>query len=610
MKFKVTLAGVVLLLANNSWANQQPYYTVEEISVTADGALYGPYPSAISDDGTFIGTYSMKASLSADIDIALPLTFNRDCQYDSVLCWLEFYGSETAGDLSYENGYQQWRNAQANAANGYSRYFMANTLLNGSDQPQIPYALGENSTDVKVTDVTNPLPTETDDRFVVGYSSAPYQSGTREFVRRAFVKSVSGDVTSLLPSFTSNGGLTSAYKLKEVTYGNGESKTLVIGSSSVSYPKDSDEYFKYCFFSDQDEQMSTLNELVYCPGFDTQAWAWDATATVNGGVSDLTGYPLASHWLGNSPEASNGYNEEHYGSLTFSASAFDINSSGMAVGASTFEYSNISLGARQRAIIMSPSETGEYGKPTVISSATADIGDTDDQDRGIYNTWAQAITDSNIVVGNREYAIAKGRNIPFEFFVYNIDTGAINIPLLDKKVLTTQQRLAGENGAKTGANSLAYDINKDGFVVGQVDDYDQIDPVYLASPRSQTAFLYENTSGDSWLINDLICSETDGVVTSPYFRIRSARVINDDGTVLAEGYKYNTADDYKNKVNATQVAFKLIRNDTVISPSDSPNCWESDLLNIKEDPYERQGAASFWLWIFALPLLLVRRLRK
>ena len=73
---------------------------------------------------------------------------------------------------------------------------MANTVLSGSDEPQIPYALGDDSSDVQVTDVTNQLDS---DRFVVGYSSAPYQNGSREFVRRAFIKSLSGDVTSLLP---------------------------------------------------------------------------------------------------------------------------------------------------------------------------------------------------------------------------------------------------------------------------------------------------------------------------------------------------------------------------------------------------------------------------
>jgi|GEM_PF-3246432 len=604
MKCRVSLVSVALLLAGNSWADQLPYYTVEEIDVTAEGAKFGPFPSAISGDGELIGTYSMKADLSSNIDIALPFTFNRPCQYDSIICELEFYGSQTAGDLSYENGYQDWRNAQAQAVNGYNSYFMGNTLLAGSAQTHIPYALGDNSSDVKVTDVTNPLPDETGERFVVGYSSGPYQTGTREFVRRAFIESLSGDAVSLLPDFSSNGGLTSAYKLKKVTYADSSSKTLVVGSASVSYPKNSAEYFNYCFFSDQSEQISTLNELVYCPGFDTQAWAWDVTDIVsNGSVTDLHGFSLATHWLENNTTNNNN-------SLTYSASAFDINSAGIAVGASTFAYSNSSLGARQRAVIMTPSGTGEYGQPTLIASVTVDIGDTSDQETAIYNTWAEAITDSNIVLGNREYGIAKGRNMPFEFFIYDINSAAVKLPLLNKKVLTTKQRLAGETGAKVGANSLAYDINEGGFVVGEADDYDQTNPVYLASPRSQAAFLYDNSSNGSWLINDLICTETAAVVTSPYLRISSARVINDDGTVLAYGYKYGSSDDYRNRINAQYVTLKLTRNSTVTTPNESPNCWQSDLLNVEDTPYERGGAASLWLWIFALPLLLIRRFSK
>ena len=121
--------------------------------------------------------------------------------------------------------------------------------------------------------------------------------------------------------------------------------------------------------------------------------------------------------------------------------------------------------------------------------------------------------------------------------------------------------------------------------------------------------------------NDLICTETDGVVTSPRYKIRSARVINDDGTVLAEGWKYDSDADYQDETNATEVMLKLTVNAAYDSdnaayeydsPDDSPNCWQSDLLDTDEDDesYSRSGAADFWLWLFALPLLLVRRFCK
>ena len=633
MKFKTALSSATLLLISNTvWADQAAYYDVEEISVDAEGANYGAYPSAISDDGTLIGSYSMKSSLSRDIDIGLPFTFNRSCQYDDEICELEFYGSESSDDDSYENAYQVWRNAQSNAeADGYSSYMMANILdtsetadidstttdadtgidtitFNSINTAVVPYEDSVDSTDVKVTDVA----IIDGDNIVIGYSSDVYDSSNeREFVRRAFIKHKDSDeVTSLLPDFTTNGGFSSAYKIKEVTYGDGSSKTLVVGASSISFPQDDDsddqeEYFNNCYFSDESDYINTLNELVNCPGFDTQAWAWDVSG-VTDSTQDISGFELASEWLDD--------NEDNDDSdITYSASALDINASGIAVGVSTFEYSDSATGGRQRAIIMTPDDSGDYSAPTELAEAsyTGEEGESSDDD-GIYNTWATAITDSNVVIGNREYSKSKSVNLPTEFFVYDIDEESISFPLEDLKVLTTEQRLNGDSSAKTGANSHAYDINESGFIVGKADDYDQTHAVYGGSPRTQSAFLYNNNTDESWFINDLICTETDGVVTSPRYKIRSARVINDDGTVLAEGWKYDSDADYQDETNATEVMLKLTRNTEVSLPDDSPNCWQSDLLGTDEDDesYSRSGAADFWLWLFALPLLLVRRFCK
>ena len=657
MRFTAAVtASLTLLLATNSWA-ADPYYNVEEISLTdTDNAdyNYGPYPSAISDDGSFIGTFSMKSLLSRDIDIGLPFTFNRACQYDDVFCDLAFYGSEDSDTLSYENAYQAWRNAQYDAQDyGYTSYMMANIYDtdSSSDTQLIPFDDGDYDTDVKITDVTGD---SGDDQFIVGFSSDTYEYSSddseyqRDFVRRAFIKYKDSDeVISLLPDFyedtddddadDANGGLSSAYKIKSVTI-DGTTKMFVVGAGSISLPEDDDssdvqDYYNYCYgFDDYDEDdESTLNNLVYCSGFDTQAWAWDVTDLTDT-TQNITGFELASEWLDD--------NEDNDSSdITYSASAFDINASGIAVGVSTFEKSSSATGGRQRAIIMTPysdddgddsydSSDGNvtyddddnvyYGAPIELTEAVDDVDD-DDGDT-IYNTWAVAITDGDsddvMVIGNREYSATKSVNKPTEFFVYNLDDETIDFPLKNKKVLTTEQKNDGDSSSKTGANSRAYDINESGFVVGKVDDYDQTQPVTGGMPRTQSAFLYDNgtdssDNDESWFINDLICTEDDdGVVTSPLYKIRSARVINDDGTVLAEGWKYDTDDDYQNETNATEVMLKLTRNTDVTSPDDSPNCWDSDLLSADDDSYERSGAASFWLWIIAFPLLLIRRFSK
>ncbi|WP_022939760.1 DUF3466 family protein [Psychromonas hadalis] len=603
MKFKVTVASLALLMANSVYAQNLPYYTVEEIGVTADGALYGPFPVAMatSEDEALIATYSMKASLSTNIDIGLPFTFNRECQYDDELCELEFEGSETAGQHSYENAYQAWRNAQSYVAK-YGHRYTSYMFGNVGDTSIQPFDSGEGNTDVKVTDV---YISDSEEKFVIGYSSAPYNTGKRDFVRRAFIQSLDGSlVTQLLPTpftadngkYNDNGGFSSAYKITKLKNG----KVLVIGHASVSYPRDNVDYFNDCYKSDEDDERYNINELVRCPGFDTQAWTWDVTDIVNGNTSDkeLTGTALASNWLDN-----------RGGNATFSANAFDINRTGIAVGASTFEFHNNDEGARQRAIIM-PLVNGKYGEPVEIKAVTNDI---EDQEDWIYNTWALTISEAGIITGNREYEAAKGRNKATEFFVYNNKTGAISFPLKDKKVATKKQSLesGSQTISKSGANSRVYAANKDNWMVGAVDDFDQVDPVYYGSPRSQTAFLFDNSTNQAWLMNDLICKRIDGVVVQDeLIRIRSARVISDSGVVLAEGFRYPNAEDYKIKINGKQVAFKLTPNPAVSSPNDSPNCWESSLLKSNEEPYERQGGATLWLWIFALPLLFIRRFKR
>jgi hypothetical protein len=95
-------------------------------------------------------------------------------------------------------------------------------------------------------------------------------------------------------------------------------------------------------------------------------------------------------------------------------------------------------------------------------------------------------------------------------------------------------------------------------------------------------------------------------VSHPLIRLQSATAINDDGVVLAEGYQYDSISDYQNETNPTTILVKLTP-DSSISPDDSPNCWDSEALQTSDS--SSSGGASFWLWVFALPVLLVRRLK-
>lgn len=596
MKYTASISSAALLLASSAaWAIATPaYFETEILTSSIDGGNYGPFTSAITEvDGNgevSIGVYALKADLSKDIDIGLPYTFNQECFYDNVICDQRFYGSENTSDLSFENAYQTWRDAMSNSDKGLitpSSYFFAATTENG---PVSAFGL---DTDVKITDVVN----LTTGIYAVGYGSAAYEDKSREFVRRGFVLDASDKLISLKSPFETKGGFSSAYKMRDVTFSNGTSKTLIIGNASLSLPRGGDEsYYRRCYRSDQDDNVYELNELIYCPGFDTQAWAWEYDA----GKDELTGRALATEWLDD-----NTTNDGR--SNTYSAAAFDINAQGIAVGLSTFSFRNEGTGGRQRAIIMTPSAEGVYAKPTEITQVYNGI---EDQEDSLYNTWAKTISDDNKVMGNREFAFRKGRNIPTEMFIFDINAGSIKVPFLDKKVLSTKQRLEGTSGTKSGANSQGYDMNNKGFVVGKADAYNQTDPVFGGSPRAQSAFLYNNNSGESWFLDDLLCTmDATGVVNHPLIRLENATAINDAGVIIAEGYQYSSVENYKYLIDAQPILLKLSA-DLTKNPNNSPNCWESDLLKVVDEPYVRGGGASFWLWLFALPVLLLRRLVK
>lgn len=610
MKYTKSLSIVALLSASSAWAATSPYYEYEILSPDTDGSSYGPYGSAISDDSELIGVYATKAKFDQNLDVGVPYTFNQACFFDDDICTIRYSGSESSSDLSYENAYQAWRTASAEADQGILdpvSYFMGatnNVNIEG---------FGED-TDVAITDVVG----IDGESFAVGYGSAPYDSaGERDFVRRGFItdSSTSEATISLLPDYYGDddegveGGFTSAYRMRQVTYTDGTTKTLIIGSSSKSLAGGDSDYFDACYNEGDEDEESTLNNLVYCPGFDTQAWAWEYDSSSS--ATELEGFALATEWLDD--------NSTRAGSdATYSAAAFDINSSGVAVGVSSYEYSDRAQGARQRAIIMTPDDNGAYDTPTVIVDATGESDSNGDYDKGddstYYNSWAKTITDDNIVMGNRQYASAKNRNKPIEMFIYDIDEDSVTFPFLNKKVQSTKQRLAGDSASFNGANSEGYAMNENGLIVGKADAYDEEDPVVEGIYRTQSAFLYDNTSGDSWFIEDLLCTatveEVEGesvtTVSHPLIRLQSATAINDDGVVLAEGYQYSSISNYQNRVDATAILVKLTPN-TSITPDDSPNCWDSEALQTSDS--SSSGGASFWLWLFALPVLLVRRLK-
>lgn len=598
-------------IASVSAAETESYYQYEIISTAIDGDTHhGPFATALTATGDSYALKATTARLDQDLDHGLAYTFNQRCFYSDDVCALRYNGGEDSSSLSYENAYKQWRNMTFDINNNEEeaqQYFVAET----SDAGLIT-GFGSD-TDVQITDLVE---TTLDGTFAVGYGSATYDSdNARDFVRRAFIMDYtsSEQQIALLPDdFAEDdddvdddyGGFSSAYKMKEVTYNDGTEKTLIVGQASKSFAGGDTDYFDNCYTDGDTDNRYTLNTMVQCPGFDTQAWAWEYDSSSSD--TELYGFALATQWLDD--------NETRSGSdITYSATALDINASGIAVGVSSFEYNDDDEGGRQRAIIMTPDDNGNYAEPTELTKATSGVSEQEDS---IRNTWANAITDDNIVLGNRKWASSRGNNYATEFFIYNLGEDSIDFPLYDRKVQSTKQRLEEETVTWKGANSQGYAMNESGLVVGKADAYDQTGPVEGSTPRTQSAFLYDSnteseTYDESWFLEDLLCSEdADGVITHPLIRLESATVINDDGIILAQGYLYDSIEDYQIAVGATSIVVKLTpSSDTSLTPNDSPNCWESEALSDTDSNYERQGAAAFWIWILFLPILMLRLLK-
>jgi len=582
-KTKIAIAIISgLSISHLAFAGDAPYYTLKEIGSIPTGANFGAIPTAMSDDGKIFATQAMKAAILPSIDLGLPFTFNKDCQYDRDICELVFEGSENSQDISFENAYRQWRNAQSNAVAGYSSYVFAN-ISSG----EFTQASNENA---KITDILN------DASLFVGYRSLPGGTGGEAGqASKAFISDGSTE-TLLLGPYTAKGGFSAAYKIKKVG-----GKTYVIGSVGVSLPKNGD-YYQYCYNTEELDSRYNYNDLTYCPGFDTQPYYWEISGTTITKQGYLTNNQ--NKWLGDREEQ------------PLTASALDINKAGVAVGFSSFSDYDGDHGGRTRAISMTPDAQGKYTlDPKRLELTTSNI--SKDKDEYIYNTWGFYISDKKslsgnyVVVGNSESNITKRRNKPVEFFITDDKNSAIVFPLKDKRVLSTKQRNDGTSESRDSMNSRAFDATTvapdQTWVVGEADDYDQIHPVYEGTPRSQTAFLYDSKSNKSWRISDLICEKKGGVVTCPLYRLRSARVISDDASILlVEGFKYPTADAYKNRDSATPVTLKLTRT-TVKSPNDAPNAWDSELLKDEDESYSREGGSAFWLLLLSLPLLIVRR---
>ncbi|MFO6422145.1 DUF3466 family protein [Motilimonas sp. KMU-193] len=611
MKVKLSALSLALGMVYAAGSTAAPvnpgaYYEIEEISVDRSGdfadANFGPYAIAISPDGTQAAGVTTRSSIGM-LDYGLHFTYEKECYYSNEICDVLFKGSDNPDKLTYENAIKQWRMDQNEAGERlYSSQFIPFTL-NASGQPEKEMAFdlsNSGTTDQVVTDIA-------DDGSMVGYGSAEYSTGapfSREFHRHAFYKDASGAFCQLKPSTDlTRGGFSAAYNISTVTLPNGQTRTLVFGHASVNRPNDENVYLDRCFDSNKDDDRYNLNELVYCPGFNTQPWVWDVTDGCATG--ELEGEAMVANpteqWL-DKPRSERR-------NMQYSANVFNADDQGIAVGFSTLPYRSSERGDRARAIYLEPDNNGAYiGAPIEITQVEQGIDDPDDNLR---HTWAVDINNNGIIVGNRFYDTIKGRNYPTEFFVFNKESKAIEFPLEDKNVRTKKERVEGSNSNKPGSNSQVSAINDAGTVIGWADAWGETQPVESGNPRRQSAFVYDLATKDAWFINDLLCTkDAAGKINLPYYRVEKAKDISNDGTILATGYRYESKEDFLQIKNPQPVMLKLTRNLAAGDINAQPNCWDADEGADLDKPFERSGGYAFWLLAITAGFGLLRRFTK
>lgn len=580
---KTKLAGIISLLCCTT---TMAAVNVTVVSTQTDDSRFGPFVSAASPDASQIATYTQTYAQSFTYDIGAPWTYNEYCLYDSDVCEMLWDGTKTEPNDSLI----AWRSNILNTfANHHSTYKSETSTKIGGADVTGPGQLKFSTKITAVSDAGNKVGYATGEEISIG-------DRKENITRRGFFNGV-----ELLPTFTDNEGFSAAHDFAdvEVSNSNGSTaysykETLAVGQASVNWANTDDTgRFTGCFDYFSYDSRYDYDDIYLCPGFDLQASYWKSDGTGIGYFSNNS----ETTWLSTGGDA------------TFIANAYAINTSGFAVGFSTKQIYSSSNGGRARAAIFKPTVTADDTisyKMSEIRQPTEDTGS--DYNDVIRDTVAVDITDKKydsatktfvdadgtdaeqafIVVGNRTFNQPKNRSYATEFFTYNVADGSVRYPLTDTPV--------------KGANSRVTKINNDGIAVGWRDSRGEVNPTYQGSPRFQSAFLYDFKKDKSVYLDDMYCfnKQPEDITIRITNAISISEKVGEFYTILANGYDYETSENYKNKTGSKPVVVKM-----TFEADDIDNIGVCPTA--ENEPYERQGAGMGWFLLLPLTILFRRR---
>ncbi|WP_017223380.1 DUF3466 family protein [Moritella dasanensis] len=586
---KTKLAGIIsLLFCSNAMA---VVFSDPPIAVLEDSSRFGPFVSAMDTSSAATATTTaINTNTYAQpfmYDIGAPWTYNEYCVYDDDVCYMFWDGTGSGGS----DGFFVWRRNILSTYAGINGPYESEskTSVDGTDIA-IPSLLTESR---KITAMTS------DNQ--AGYAT---ESGSK-IVRRGFYN----DIPLVPLGFDDKGGFSAAHDFAKVSLtgdnGTFSPKTLIVGQASVQWANADDQSrFDYCFNYSIDDDRYDYDDLYNCPGFDLQASYWNDDGSVIAYLSNDS----ATNWIGTGGDA------------IFIANAYAINTSGFSVGFSTQQIYSSTSGGRARATIFKPTVSGTDQLSfamTEIKKPKTDTGS--DYDNVIRDTVAVDITDKTfveasstfvdaagtddpsqafIVVGNRTYNLPQNRSYATEFYTYNVASGKTDYPLKDNPI--------------KGANSQVSKINNDGLVVGWRDARGETSPTAEGSARFQSAFVYDYKLDKSVYLDDLYCKSinenpADGPIKYRFVNAISISDNNSDTyTIVANGFDYGNAENYKNRVGSTPVVLSM-----TVTQADLTDFDNSSQCPIKADePYERSGAGMGWFVLLPTMMLLFRRFKR
>ena len=404
-----------------------------------------------------------------------------------------------------------------------------------------------------------------EDGVKVGWGSAPYtkieftpdgdtESEThyiRDFTRRAFVMTPSGERVDLMPIEQTYGGLSIATDIQKVSEGY-----VVIGESSVSMVAEALERLE-----DRCDGENQPLEVCY-EGYvtSTSSALYNRHATKWVLDNDFNVIDTIDLGLGIIPD-------EDELKTAWISTALGTNENDIAVGYSVVRYD------------------GDKRRYYPVYFQNGEVVEFIDEDKYQQGGRAVSINQHNVFTG---YAIERIEGTDrSKFFYHDIATGETRFP----------------DDFFKSSSVVANDINDNGLIVGQ----GEVETTSSAR-RRQEGFIYNINNETFTNLNDLLpCYESDGETPYAYVVSEAIGILN-DGTVYGTATK--TVDKRDAQGNVVVDSEGKVEQESIVVPvklTYNPDGVADTCPPKEKETYERQGASTGFIGLLLLPLVAIRR---